>query len=276
MAQAMTQTDELDSVEKHVVLASDGVDYQVSSVDEDTITAESLTNNTEREYKKGQIYNALKEDFTVFDGGSLSEIKGIGYKTGPRVHAKTGCETPSELIQAFAENPGNVSSHIPRMGDFREWSLSNFGELQVSFSKAEYQVLLFDQDLDHNERSTTCIEGAGIERLDWSDGKVITDSANVAMIAHDPSGFEEVGFRETLEEMEPNKEYEDWEKDPSHTLFRFSGGETLISGEYLKALQEIMSFELSDVKCHPCGEFPVIIEDSETGNIAAIAPRVTA
>jgi predicted flap endonuclease-1-like 5' DNA nuclease len=235
-------------------------------------------------YDRSEIETfASADEITLVRDSQLTAIKGVGAATAPKLQAATGCETPSELAEAYLHAEASVRDHIPRTDYFNEWLRANVDSLDVAVSAEQVAVFLFIQEMGVETQHASLIDDApinhrynkvdtdefAVSHIEWDEGNYWADSANVAAIGHGP-------WKPNLRSLEwgqyvPNVANE---RDGGHHLFCANGNETWISGDYLDDLRSIVSFDLSDVMVHPDGEFPVYVECTDVDLSVMIAPRI--
>jgi len=238
------------------------------------------------EYQLSELQQAIDDgDYVVVRDSDLTQIKGIGESTAPEIEVRTGCETPDELVEAYlTEEESGIHDTIRRTDYLNEWILDNLEELDVDVSLAQMKVMLFvnefncdsthsDIDLDafrSVKHNTIDGDKLTVEHLEWSDDAFWAGSSSVAGVGRTLDAIEEI-VPYVLDDHGPPVAHE---RDGNHHCFEGRDGETWVNGDYLDTLQEIFTFNLSDVNVHPEGEYHVYVEDEDTELVAMIAPRI--
>lgn len=260
----------------------------IKSIAEGDAICDDSNFRRERRYELERLQNGIDSgSFQLVRDSELTAIKGIGDSTAPKIEATTGCSTPEQLARAYlTEQNSGVRDAVRRVDYLNEWLQDNLAQLEIGVPLAKLRVMLFL--IEHGaatgmsslrnvgEITTTHYNSIKGEKLTtnhlvWEPDSLWVESANVAAVARSVDGLTEVQPAEMWDTLQPCDSYE---PDGNHYRFTVNGGETVISGDYLDSLQDILTFELSDVHCHPDGEYPILVYDADTELVATVAPRI--
>lgn len=284
----MQQTERPIKLQEGMALVNDsGRCVTIKSVNDGTAICDDSNFRREQKYECNQLIDGVhNDDFRIVENSKLTEIKGIGEATAPVIEAKTGCQTPSEL--AYGYLAGKYDRDVIRRTDyFKDWLLTNVDELSLDIEKAKVKVTLFCLELGCNVQTSDLQNIDGMrttghsingdklttEHIKWHDSGVgvWVDTANVMCIARGVASLTDLQSPDIWNELQPCDSHE---RDGDHHLFTVDGGETLVSGDYFETLGNIFDVPLFDIKCHPDGEYPILVEDRDTDLVIALAPRV--
>jgi len=267
------------------------VTIQVNEIDGDTADVKDSRDFLgDDEYELDELQQAIEDGhFDVVRDSQLTEIKGIGDSTAPEIEAKTGCETPDELVDAYlTEQESGVNEAVRRMDYLNDWILDQLDRLDVDVSVARMKVMLFIKQLGCDP-SPSSLQNAGeivnhrwnivdgeqltAEHIDWNDDGAWVDSSSICGVGRGLDAMEDqLPVGDAIGEYEQCMTYE---RDGNHTVFAASTDEeTWVSNDYMETLQDIFTFDLSDVHVHPDGEFPVYVRDEDTELVLFLAPRI--
>jgi hypothetical protein len=269
------------------------VTITIDAIDGDTVSiTDSRDYHDDGEKSREAVRDAIDSgDFTVVRDSALTTIKGIGEATAPTIEAQTGCQTPSELVEAyFTDSDANIREAVRRTDYLNEWVIDNYDNLSLSLSLAEIKVMLFMLECDctpsnssisdtsaiSHRYSSVDGEELAVDQLDWVDDGHWVGRSNIATVARGLDGLRCLLDDDAFDmwgDMDPCATHA--AQDNGHMLFTHpDGGSSLISNEYLTVFQSLFSFELDDVHCHPDSDYPVWFRDEETDLVGAIAPRI--
>lgn len=261
----------------------------IEAVDGDTIVVNDSRRYTDDgEYPRDEIESALNNGFTLVRDSELTVIKGVGDATAPKLEAMTGCTTPDELAERFLCGTYPVHEAVPRTDYFNQWVSENIEDLNVDATKAQTRVMLFliehncrlkvsslvdTHEFGNHKYDSVDGEKLTVNHLKWEDGSFWIDSAAVAGV-----GFGDwlQSFNDAInpDEYVTCDSYETYNGKGEHYQFHANGNTTYVSSDYVRSFTELFAFDLSDVRVHRDGEYPVLIDDEDTELQMSIAPRI--